>query len=123
MNAFPYVPQPKSGTGGCSGELVTSTEDGPGGLGIGTREVVMTNFPNPFQTTTTVRMHLSQPRAVRLMVFDGEGRVVTTLANRQFAAGEHTVRYDAGQLPSGNYYLQAYTASGLVGTAKLLKVE
>ena len=124
LESFPFVPMPKSGTGACSGELVpVSTDEGPGGLGLGTRAVVLTNFPNPFRDRTEIRLHLAQPQAVRLVVFDAQGQRLTTLANRTFAAGDHTVSYATGNLPSGTYYLNAYTPKGLVNTAKLVKVQ
>jgi hypothetical protein len=39
-------------------------------------------------------------------VFDARGFHVTTLINEQRDAGEHTVPFDATQLPSGSYHVQ-----------------
>jgi hypothetical protein len=39
-------------------------------------------------------------------VFDARGFHVATLINEQRDAGEHTVTFDATQLPSGSYHVQ-----------------
>ena len=50
--------------------------------------------PNPFNPRTEIRFVLAQGGAVRLDVFDVAGRRVTTLADRNFDAGEHQLRWE-----------------------------
>ncbi|MCG8374739.1 MAG: DUF1501 domain-containing protein [Balneolales bacterium] len=64
------------------------------------------NYPNPFNPTTTISFSLSNSAAVAMDVFDVNGRQVTRLINRNLAAGEHSVVFDAGNLASGIYIYQ-----------------
>ena len=74
-------------------------------LDAGTPErfVLEGNYPNPFNPTTTIRYSLPEAATVTLEVFDVTGRSIRKLVNETQAAGEHTVSFDAGSLPSGVY--------------------
>jgi len=61
------------------------------------------NYPNPFNPTTTIDFDLPQNAKVTLRVLDINGREVTTLLNRNMAAGAYHVSFDADKLPSGVY--------------------
>ncbi len=61
------------------------------------------NYPNPFNPETTIRYALPQAGQVRLAVYDLVGREVAVLVDRSEPAGNHTVRFGAGDLPSGLY--------------------
>jgi hypothetical protein len=67
-------------------------------------------FPNPFNATTTLQMDL--PRAVkgRLVAYDLLGRETATLMEGNMEAGSHAVRFDAGALPSGTYFVRLESA-------------
>ena len=80
------------------------------------------NYPNPFNPQTTISYSLSNSETVRIEVFDLLGRSVATLVNQPMEAGEHTVRFDAGQLPSG-MYIYRMTAGGqsFTKTMRLIK--
>lgn len=69
------------------------------------------NYPNPFNPTTTIRFSLPQRSDVTLRVFDVLGREVATLMNEEVNAGEHSVVFEAGELPSGVYFAQLQTGS------------
>ncbi len=66
------------------------------------------NAPNPFNPQTTIVFAVDRATGVRLGVYDLQGRLVRTLAERVYAPGEHSVvwdgRDDAGsEMPSGLY--------------------
>ena len=61
------------------------------------------NYPNPFNPATTIRYALLQRAAVRLSVYDVQGRLVRVLVEAEQATGWHEVRFEAGALPSGVY--------------------
>ena len=61
------------------------------------------NFPNPFNPTTSIRYAVPEQSHVRLIVTDMLGRAVATLVDGDVESGVHSVEFDAGQLPSGNY--------------------
>jgi plastocyanin len=65
--------------------------------------------PNPFLSTTTVRLRLPQPAAIRVEIFDVAGRSIQVLADRLLDAGTHELAWDArtargGAAPGGVYY-------------------
>lgn len=66
------------------------------------------NAPNPFNPQTTIVFAVDRPSGVRLGVYDLQGRLVRTLADRVYAAGEHRVVWDGrdesgSEMPSGLY--------------------
>jgi len=67
--------------------------------------------PNPFSGVTTIRYELLRSSSVALRVTDGEGREVRRIERGGQSAGEHAIRLDLSDLPSGVYYytLQAGT--------------
>jgi len=65
---------------------------------------LMQNFPNPFNPTTTIRFALPSSEMVTLKVFDVLGREIAKIAEGQFEAGMHELRFDARQLSSGIYF-------------------
>jgi hypothetical protein len=71
------------------------------------------NYPNPFNPTTTIRFSLPAAGEVSLTVWNALGQCVATPVQAALQAGQHTVSFDARQLPSGMYVyrLQAGTLS------------
>ena len=67
------------------------------------------NYPNPFNPGTTIHYALPTAATLRLAVYDVLGREVAVLADGVQAAGGHTVRFDAGHLPSGTYIVRLDT--------------
>lgn len=67
---------------------------------------VLEAFPNPFASGTTVRFGLAEASTVRLVVYDALGREVARLDEGTRAAGWHTARFDAADLPSGLYVVR-----------------
>jgi hypothetical protein len=63
-------------------------------------------YPNPVRDVASLRIITTQHQHVRMDVFDARGFHVATLINEQRDAGEHTVTFDATQLPSGSYHVQ-----------------
>ncbi len=80
------------------------------------------NYPNPFNPETTIRYALPQAGNVRLAVYDLLGHEVAILVDQSKPAGNYTVRFGAGNLPSGLYVyrLQAQDKT-MVRTMMLIK--
>lgn len=76
-------------------------------------------YPNPFNPATTVTFSIPEEGRVTLTLFDALGRVVAAPLDRSLRAGEHTLRFEAGELPSGVYFLQL-RAGKLLATRKIL---
>jgi hypothetical protein len=61
------------------------------------------NYPNPFNPTTNITFSLPQSSHVTITVYNAMGQMVGTISNDLFAAGQHTVSWDAAGLASGTY--------------------
>jgi len=64
------------------------------------------NYPNPFNSTTTLRYQLSDTREVLIDVFDITGRRVAVLINEQQNAGVYFTRINSSGLASGTYLVR-----------------
>lgn len=91
-NDFQHIPIIQS----CS---VTSTEpDLEAALPI-----ELSSFPNPFRSWTTIQFTTENEWA-KLAIYNALGAEIQVILNKQLPAGEHQVRFDAGNLPPGSYY-------------------
>jgi len=72
------------------------------------------SFPNPFNPTTTVHYDVLESQQVRVSVWDLSGQMVTELVNSVHAPGQYEVRFDAGSLPSGSYFVRLESATGIL---------
>ncbi|MBN1479273.1 T9SS type A sorting domain-containing protein [candidate division KSB1 bacterium] len=67
------------------------------------------NYPNPFNPTTTIPFHLPEKSRVRLSLINIQGNEIRTLADAEYAAGDHEMTFDAGNLPAGIYLYKIET--------------
>jgi Secretion system C-terminal sorting domain len=80
------------------------------------------NYPNPFNPVTNIKYSLPQNEFVTLKVFNTLGEEVATLVKKQLPAGNYTVKFGAGNLPSG-VYIYKLTAGVYSNTKKLLLLK
>jgi len=80
------------------------------------------NFPNPFNPSTTIQFRVPSSGFVSLKVYDALGREVATLVNGRENAGSHTVMFDATHLSSGVYFYRLQ-AENFVETKKMVLVK
>lgn len=64
------------------------------------------NFPNPFNSTTTIRYILPFPSLVSVQVYNLSGQQIATLFEGQQQPGFHSANLTAGNLPSGLYFVR-----------------
>ena len=76
-------------------------------------------FPNPFNPSTSITFTLTEPERVTVKIYNALGAEVATLANGSFAAGNHTLTWNARTLASGIYFCRI-VAGGEVSTTRLL---
>ncbi|MBN2601074.1 MAG: MBL fold metallo-hydrolase [Candidatus Marinimicrobia bacterium] len=82
---------------------VVSDMDGSGELMMPIDTDLIRNYPNPFNPTTNIQYTLHEQNDVKVSVFNGIGELVETLINGQQDAGEYSIRWNAGNYPSGIY--------------------
>lgn len=82
------------------GPALVSVGDGPSVAGARLGQA----FPNPFRGTTTIPFSLAAPSRVHLSVHDAAGRRIASLADGEFGAGNHAIRWQEGGVPPGIYY-------------------
>jgi formylglycine-generating enzyme required for sulfatase activity len=61
------------------------------------------NYPNPFESLTTIRFTLPVEGKVLLDVYDSFGRCIAILVNANLTVGEHTFQWNAENFPGGVY--------------------
>lgn len=61
------------------------------------------NYPNPFNPSTTISFSIPEAQHVSLVVYDALGREVATLVDSELGAGSHGFTFDGQHLSSGVY--------------------
>jgi hypothetical protein len=62
------------------------------------------NYPNPFNPSTAITFTLDAVSTITLDVYNTRGQMVTNVVEGTYGPGEHTVNFDAVNLPSGVYF-------------------
>ncbi len=85
---------------------------------------LLQNYPNPFNPSTVISYQLSAVSNVTLRIYDVLGREVATLVNGRQNSGQHSVVFDAGNMPSGVYFcrLSAAGSEGAVSSTSVRKM-
>ena len=83
------------------------------------------NYPNPFNSETVIRFNLPQPAAVRLVIYDMQGRTVRTLLdNLPHNAGYQSIIWDgtddANKLVATGVYLFKIFAGDQTQSQKMI---
>jgi len=65
-------------------------------------------YPNPFNPSTTIQFDIpvEMHGDASLQIFDVTGKLIETMINGNIERGKHEVIWDAGNLPSGIYFVQ-----------------
>lgn len=75
-------------------------------------EYLSSNYPNPFNSQTTVEFALRSDQLITMKLFDILGREVRELFQGKVTRGHHTLTIDAASLASGVYFYHLLTESG-----------
>ena len=79
-------------------------------------------YPNPFNAQTTIQITLPIKDVMIVKVYDVNGSEVKTLVHSIFDSGTHTIKWDAGDLPSGIYFIRMQTRH-FAGTKKVSLIK
>jgi beta-N-acetylhexosaminidase len=102
-------------------KIITSNEDILAFTDIPSK-VTISNYPNPFNPTTTVLITLLEPQELSISVYNTIGRKVRTLESSRLLAGSHSFLFDAGNLASGIYFVRI-TGKQIQQTHKMLLIK
>jgi hypothetical protein len=105
--------------GGREGEVYCYS----GGLGlllgveepeIDIHQITSTHYPNPFSDQINIAFHLTESTLVRILIYNIEGKIVRTLANKMMASGSQTAVWDGEdatgkEMPAGFYFYEINT--------------
>ncbi|PKD44381.1 T9SS type A sorting domain-containing protein [Rhodohalobacter barkolensis] len=69
------------------------------------------NYPNPFNPSTNIVFYLPEQQPVKIGVYNIVGQQVALLADEPIGAGEHTISWNASEMPSGVYIVQLEVGS------------
>lgn len=81
------------------------------------------NFPNPFNSYTTIQYFLPVSEQVSLDVYNLQGQRVKTLVNNSQKTGHHTMKLDMGHHPAGIYFYQFQYGDQSSKTEKMLYIK
>ncbi|MBM4176660.1 MAG: T9SS type A sorting domain-containing protein [Ignavibacteria bacterium] len=80
------------------------------------------NYPNPFNPTTKIKFNIPHSAFVTLKVYDILGKKVATLVNEEMSAENHSVNFDANNLPPG-IYIYKISAGEFTEIKKMLLIK
>lgn len=80
------------------------------------------NYPNPFNPVTTIRYAIPSQSRVVIRVYNILGEEIRTLVDWTVPAGEWSVSFNGGNLPSGIYWYRM-SASGVVQVKKMILLK
>ena len=61
------------------------------------------NYPNPFNTGTTISFSVSEKAIITIDLYDITGKFITNICSRRYQNGSHTVDFNGSNLSSGVY--------------------
>ncbi|MFQ6617437.1 MAG: T9SS type A sorting domain-containing protein [Fidelibacterota bacterium] len=63
------------------------------------------NFPNPFNSKTTIEFSIPAKNPVNLAIYDVLGHKIETLINYEMDAGTYSIVWQSDNIPSGIYFI------------------
>ena len=93
-----------------------------GGLLIPEEFALHSNYPNPFNPTTTIQYDIPKPSQVTLTIYNMNGQVVDRLVNQKQEPGFYSVQWDA-QNVSTAVYIYRIQADGFSAFKKCLLIK
>ncbi len=76
-----------------------------------TAGAVLSVYPNPFRSSTMLRLALDRPTHTQIIIYDMLGRVVARPFDGLLTSGEHEIPVGGFQTSSGHYFCRVRTTS------------
>jgi len=88
---------------------------------------LLSNYPNPFNPSTTVRYRLNRAAEVDLTIYNALGQPINNLVNAEQISGEYSINWNGtdakGNPVTAGIYLARLTTNQMVQTIKLALIE
>ena len=88
--------------------------------------ISISNYPNPFNISTTISFKIPSSGGTSIEVFDLRGKFVKTLLNKELRKGSYEIQFNADKLSTGIYICKISTQSSHIrhhNTRKLLLIK
>lgn len=113
-----YLADSSGNSRGNGPTLITSVDENPNSNIIPQSELLISNYPNPFNSTTlivfTIPYDLTNQNT-ELKIYDVQGSLVATLVNQQLAAGNYIVKWEGKNQSNQNVSSGVYFYNIKVG--------
>ncbi len=88
----------------------------------------LSNYPNPFNPSTTIRFNLPMKSNIDLKIYNLKGQLVKSIYKSNLTSGNHTITWNGdndkgNKLSSGIYLYKLKTDSGLSQTRRMLLIK
>lgn len=80
------------------------------------------NYPNPFNPSTIISFDLTKPANVEISFYNSVGVQIKSYSSELYASGNHTLRFDANELPAGIYFY-SITVNGKTEIQKMSLIK
>ena len=71
------------------------------------------NYPNPFNPSTIIKYQIPNSGYVSIKIYDVLGEEVSSLVNKEQAAGSYEINFNASNLTSGVYFYQLKSGNNI----------
>ncbi len=93
-----------------------------------TNSLELSNYPNPFNPSTTIRFLLKEKSTVYLKIYNLKGQLVKSIIQPNMSSGYNTISWDGEsnsgkKLSSGIYLYKLKTDSGLSQTKRMVLIK
>jgi hypothetical protein len=103
-------------------------------LGTGTKDDILSNktgllsnYPNPFNPTTTIKFNIEQNEQVKMEIYNLKGQKVKTLVEDKLEAGKYTITWngkdDNGKSVSSGIYFYKMNSGKFTSTKKMILMK
>jgi len=97
-----------------------STGNRPGDNGPSLDEYLLSNYPNPFQSYTTIEYSIPEPADIMITVHDVSGRAIIHLEEGYKLPGTYRINLNASGLENGIYIYRLQTESKVLSKTMML---
>jgi hypothetical protein len=91
--------------------------------GVSITDFSLSNYPNPFNPSTTIIYKLINTGKVKLIVYDILGKEINTLVNNEQKAGAYRVDFNGSSLPRGVYFYRLSVNGMGIETKRMLLIK